>query len=104
MRIKAFMLLPEAADADVAWALDQCLTRQSLTQKDAYKGLVERLKARGINEHPRHSSFHRFVLHARTHGIPPRYKPDQAKEQTGLEALIVLLDERIEAALKRRGL
>jgi len=110
MRIKHFKLLPEAADEDVAWALDQCVTRQSLTMVNGYKLLAERLSAKGIAPIPSQTSFHRLVVDCRDNGIPTRYQPParkgllRSRTPLELEAITRVIDERIEAALRRRGL
>jgi hypothetical protein len=111
MRIKHFKLLPEAADADVAWALNECVARQSLTMVDGYNLLAARLTAKGVGPIPSRTSFHRLVVDCRENGIPPRYQvgPKQgliSARRVGLdaEALARLVDDRIEAAFRRRGL
>lgn len=101
MRIKSFKLLPETADEDVAWAIDQCVTRQSLTQVKAYEGLKARLAARGIAP-PKFSSFNRLVVEFREQGVPARYRVVPKAAPDPMAELIALIDARIEAALKRR--
>lgn len=106
MRLKAFKLLPEAADADVAWAVDQCVTRESMTISAAFAELQRRLAAKGISS-PAFSSFHRLIQELRDTGVPPRYRLQKAAAAAELPAgllaaLTELVDQRIEHALQRR--
>lgn len=103
MRIKSFKLLPEAADEDVAWAIDQCVTRQSLTQVKAYEGLKARLAAKGIAP-PKFSSFNRLVVEFREGVVPARYRVAPKTAADPVVTLTDLVNTLVDAALKRRGL
>jgi hypothetical protein len=101
-RIGSIKLLPAEADEDVAWALDQVVSRESMTQRAAFAALNDRLSRKGLTP-TTSSSFNRLVIEVRVHGIPPRYRLPTTPDSR-IDALTALIDSRIEAALAKRGI
>jgi hypothetical protein len=109
VRLNKVELQPAAADEDIAWALNEVVTRRSMTQTAALAVLNARLVAKGL-ETISLSGFNRTVVDCRERGVPMRWRlaeqgrsrPASALPEALLAAIAEVVDARIEHALQRR--
>lgn len=101
-------LLPQSTDAVVAEAIDSAIVRHDMTQMDALERLNQELaehECRPVST----SAWHRLLSRLEDDGIPPRWRLDKKNTITSeaggdfVNALIQLIDERVEIALKLGG-
>jgi len=102
VRSSTIQLLPAAADAAVAAALDAVIVRGSATQRDALAVLNGELARLGLGEISV-NAFNRLVLRFRQSGIPARYRLSAEPSAPANDLLMELIDQRIDAALQRIG-
>lgn len=103
VRPSSIQLLPSSADAAVAAALDAVIARGSATQRDALASLNNALAELGLGEITT-NAFNRLVVRFRVEGIPARYRVANENGQADTaDALVTLIDRRIDAALRRAG-
>lgn len=101
VRPSSIQLLPDIADPAVAAALDAVIVRGSATQRDALAQLNAALAELGFGEITT-NAFNRLVLRFREDGIPARYRLDRHREGNQTDVLVALIDQRIDAALRRQ--